>query len=180
VFATHRKTAPILADAFKIGVAWQGSPGHKKDRQRSFRLAELEPLSRVPGVRLFSLQKGFGAEQLADGSCGFPILDLGSGLENLMDTAAAIKALDLVITADTALAHLAGALGAAVWVALPVAADWRWLLGRDDSPWYPTMRLFRQARWGDWRELFERMAARLNNDLNHDQRLRTNPSGPST
>ena len=77
VFAMHRKTAPMFADAFKIGVAWQGSPGHKKDRQRSFRLAELEPLSRVPGVRLFSLQKGFGAEQLADGSCCFPIVRPG-------------------------------------------------------------------------------------------------------
>jgi Flp pilus assembly protein TadD len=154
-----------LMDGFKIGVAWQGSPGHKKDRQRSFRLAELEPLSRVPGVRLFSLQKGFGAEQLADGSCGFPIVDLGSGLEDLMDTAAAIKALDLVITPDTALAHLAGALGAPVWVALPVAADWRWLLGREDSPWYPTMRLFRQARWGDWSELFKRMANQLNTEV---------------
>src|SRR5206468_74161 len=116
-----------LVDGFKIGVAWQGSPEHKKDRQRSFRLAELEPLARVPGVRLFSLQKGFGAEQLADGDRLFPVVDLGSGLGDLMDTAAAIKALDLVITPDTSLAHLAGALGAAVWVALPVAADWRWL-----------------------------------------------------
>ena len=170
------------AEGFKIGVAWQGSPEHKKDRQRSFRLAQLEPLSRVPGVRLFSLQKGFGAEQLADGSCRFPIVDLGSSLGDLMDTAAAIKALDLIITPDTALAHLAGALGAPVWVALPVAADWRWLLGREDSPWYPTMRLFRQARWGDWRELFERMAGRAEHgtQVNCHQGLRTNPLGPRT
>ena len=104
------KTTPIPTEAFKIGVAWQGSPEHKKDRQRSFRLAELETLSRVSGVRLFSLQKGFGAEQLADGSCRFPIVELGSRLGDLMDTAAVIKALDLIITADTALAHLAGRL----------------------------------------------------------------------
>jgi tetratricopeptide (TPR) repeat protein len=167
-------------NGFKIGVAWQGSREHKKDRQRSFRLAELEPLARVPDVRLFSLQKGFGAEQLRDGSCGFPIVDLGSGLGDLRDTAAAITALDLVITTDTSLAHLAGALGATVWVALPVAADWRWLIGRDDSPWYSTMRLFRQARWGDWTELFKRMAGQLDTVLHGHQCLRTNPLGPRT
>jgi Tfp pilus assembly protein PilF len=165
ILVDRRSVQLSAAEGFKIGVAWQGSPEHKKDRWRSFRLAELEPLSRVPGVRLISLQKGFGAEQLADGSCRFPIVDLGSSLQDLMDTAAVIKALDLMITPDTALAHLAGSLGAPVWVALPVAADWRWLLGRGDTPWYPTMRLFRQARWGEWRELFEQMADQLSTDL---------------
>jgi hypothetical protein len=131
-------------------------------------------------VRLFSLQKGFGVDQLTDGACHFPISNIGSRLEDLMDTAAVIRALDLVIAPDTALAHLAGALGAAVWVALPVAPNWRWLLGREDSPWYPTMRLFRQARWGDWRELFERMAGQLDTVRSGRQLLRTNPFGPRT
>jgi Tfp pilus assembly protein PilF len=180
VLVNQWSAQPSPAEGFNIGVAWQGSPEHMKDRQRSFRLAELEPLSRVPGVRLFSLQKGFGAEQLADCSCRFPIVDLGSRLGDLMDTAAAIKALDLVVTPDTALAHLAGALGAPVWVALPFATDWRWLLGREDSPWYPSLRLFRQERWGDWGEVFERMAVALDRDLNRHQLLRTNPLGPRT
>ena len=83
--------------------------------------------------------------------------DLGRGLDDFMATAAVLNNLDLVITPDTALAHLAGALGVPVWVALPYAAEWRWLTDRDDSPWYPTMRLFRQRRWGDWDEVFDRM-----------------------
>ena len=90
--------------------------------------------------------------------------DLGSRLDDMMDTAAVMKNLDLVIVVDSALAHLAGAVGVPVWVALPFAPDWRWLRGRDDSPWYPTMRLFRQRRWGDWDEVFERIAAELESD----------------
>ena len=111
-------------------------------------------------MRLVSLQKGFGSEQIA--TVDFPVLDLSGRLDEVagpfMDTAAVISSLDLVVTADTAIAHLAGALGAPVWVALPFSPDWRWLRGRDDSPWYPTMRLFRQTAFGQWPDVFERIA----------------------
>lgn len=151
--------API--EGFRIGVAWQGNPEYSKDRQRSFRLAHLEPLAAIPGVRLVSLQKGAGHEQVGALDGRFPVIDLGPRLDDLADTAAVIGNLDLVIAPDTAIAHLAGALGARAWLALPMAADWRWLTGRDDSPWYPSMRLFRQTCWGDWQAVFARMAADL-------------------
>lgn len=144
----------------KVGIAWQGNPDHKKDRIRSFRLDQFEPLSRIAGVSLFSLQKGRGAEQLA-GRDSLHIVDLGSRLEDLSDAAAVLANLDLVIVPDTALAHLAGALGRPVWVALSSSGEWRWLTAREDSPWYPTLRLFRQHRWGDWDEVFGRIAGQL-------------------
>jgi ADP-heptose:LPS heptosyltransferase len=110
---------------------------------------------------LISVQKGAGAEQLETFRALFPIVDLASELDDFVDTAAAMKSLDLVITADTAVAHLAGALGVPVWVALPFNPDWRWLLDRSDSPWYPSMRLFRQKALGDWSDVLARMAAAL-------------------
>jgi hypothetical protein len=144
----------------KVGVAWQGNPAHKKDRQRSFPLTRFEPIARISGVRLFSLQKGFGAEQL-EGGVSFPITELGSRLLDLTDTAAVLANLDLLICPDTSPAHLAGALGVPVWVALPFACDWRWLADREDSPWYPTLRLYRQERQGDWDPVFERITSDL-------------------
>ena len=146
---------------FKIGIAWQGNPRYRRDHQRSFRLAQLEPLARVEGVRLLSLQKGAGTDQIAQLGERFAVSDLGSQFTDFMDTAAVMRNLDLVITSDSSIAHLAGALGVRIWVAIPVAADWRWLNEREDSPWYPTMRLFRQKRWGDWDEVFARMAGEL-------------------
>ncbi|HEX3726273.1 MAG TPA: tetratricopeptide repeat protein, partial [Pirellulales bacterium] len=141
----------------RVGIAWQGNPDYKGDRYRSIPLACFAPLATVCGVRLISLQKGHGQEQLA--AATFEIEDLGSQLDNeghaFFDTAAVMQNLDLVITSDTAIAHLAGALGARVWLALPRVPDWRWHMDRDDSPWYPTMRLFRQSRWGDWTDVFE-------------------------
>ena len=142
----------------KIGIAWQGNPNHMNDRRRSVPLAGFVPLARIDGVRLFSLQKGFGIEQLGRIDSEFAITDLGSRLESFMDTAAVMSNLDLVITIDSALAHCAGALGVPVWGLLPFVPDWRWLLNRADSPWYPTMRLFRQQRRGDWEEVFQRIA----------------------
>ena len=116
-------------------------------------------------MRLISLQKGGGAEQLAEIHGLFPVTDFTSELDEqsgpFMDTAALMKNLDLVITSDTAAAHLAGALGVPVWVALPFAPDWRWLLDRRECPWYPTMRLFRQKMIGGWSEVFARVAAEL-------------------
>jgi tetratricopeptide (TPR) repeat protein len=155
--------------AFKVGVAWQGSPTHLWDRQRSVPLEHFAPLAAVPGVRLISLQHGYGREQAESVAARFAVLDFfDRGDETggtFADTAAVMKSLDLVITCDTAVAHLAGALGVPVWVALAYGPDWRWLLGREDSPWYPTMRLFRQARPGDWDGVFARMAAALQNRL---------------
>jgi hypothetical protein len=149
---------------FKIGIAWQGSKAYLDDRGRSIPLAEFAPLAQERGVRLISLQKGLGAEQLRQVAGQFPVLDLGSRLDEagaFLDTAAALKSLDLVVACDTALGHLAGALAVPVWLALPYVPDWRWLLRRDDSPWYPTVRLFRQHRLGDWQGVFERMAAEV-------------------
>jgi tetratricopeptide (TPR) repeat protein len=148
---------------FKIGIAWQGNPKHQNDRNRSIPLSCFEPLTRSSGVRLLSLQEGAGVEQLQHVAERFAIMELGSRLQDFRDTAAVLKNLDLVITCDSALAHLAGALGVPVWVALPLIPDWRWLLDRNDSPWYPTMRLFRQDKRGDWQGVFQRMAVALGN-----------------
>ncbi len=121
-----------------------------------------ERLARVEGVRLISLQKGLGAEQLRAAAVRFPVVDFGDALDPgpdaFLDTAAVMKHLDLVITLDSAVAHLAGALGVPVWIALHFPADCRWLLGRADSPWYPTARLFRQDRDRSWGPVFERVA----------------------
>ncbi len=154
----RRELAEI--EGFKIGIVWQGSRDFRLDRWRSIPLAQFAPLARLPGVRLISLQKGFGSEQVAE--VDFPVLDLAARLDEVagpfMDTAAVIRNLDLVVAPDTAIAHLAGALGAPVSLALQFSPDWRWLRRRDDSPWYPTMRLFRQATFGQWPEVFERIA----------------------
>ena len=145
----------------KVGIAWQGSYVHREDRNRSVPLTCFAPLAQFPGVSLVSLQVGRGTDQLA--SVPFPVTDLGSLFDqnSLEDLAGALMNLDLVVTVDTAVAHLAGALGVPVWVALPYVPDWRWLLDRDDSPWYPTLRLFRQYQLGNWTELFERIAGAL-------------------
>lgn len=150
---------------FKVGIAWQGQPTYVLDAFRSISLSAFAPLAACPGVKLFSLQKGYGSEQLVAHGESLRIVDLGTSLDEqggaFVDTAAVMMSLDLVITSDTAIAHLAGALGVPVWVALPFVPDWRWLLDRDDSPWYPTMRLFRQPRFGDWAAVFTRMAGEL-------------------
>jgi Flp pilus assembly protein TadD len=160
-----------LSRTFKIGIAWQGSRRHPNDRWRSFRLARFAPLAATPGVRLISLQKGDGADQLAKLAGRFPVAELsagsqsGEGPRDLLDTAAVISGLDLVVTPDSAVTHLAGSLGVRVWVALSAVGEWRWLVDRDDTSWYPTMRLFRQAELGDWDGVFERMAIALRQEL---------------
>ena len=139
----------------KIGITWRGDPIHKGDHYRSVSLSRFTSLAQLPGVRLFSLQRGPGIEEL--GQVDFAVTDLGSRFETFMDTAAALMNLNLLITIDTAVAHCAGALSRPVWVVLPFVPDWRWFLERADSPWYPTMRLFRQTRRGDWDDVFERI-----------------------
>jgi hypothetical protein len=150
---------------FQVGIAWQGNPKYRDDRLRSIPLTQFAPLAAVPGVQLVSLQKGPGSEQLQRLGGAFAVADLGPQLDEaagpFMDTAAVLTGLDLVITSDSAVAHLAGGLGVPTWLALPSLPDWRWLLGRDDCPWYPTMRLFRQDTPGDWEAVFARLAAEL-------------------
>jgi Flp pilus assembly protein TadD len=131
----------------KVGIAWAGGPSHPHDRERSMRLAQLRPLAEVPGVTVISLQKGAASKQSVE---GIKVIDWTEEIEDFADTAALIANLDLVISVDTAVAHLAGAMGKPVWVLLAMVPDWRWMLDRQDSPWYPTMRLWRQKRWNDW------------------------------
>jgi len=150
------------ARPFLIGIAWQGNPTHCTDRWRSFPLAQLAPLAGLPGVRLINLQADHGLDQLAPLAGRLPVTELnGRRVRDFAETAAIMSHLDLVITPDTAVAHLAGGLGVPVWVALCSVGEWRWLDGRDDTPWYPTMRLFRQTRLGDWDGVFRRMTAAL-------------------
>lgn len=146
---------------FRIGVVWQGNPKHQADRRRSFSLGELGPLATLSGVDLFSLQKGEGKNQIDLQKGHVEVTDLGAELETFTETAAVLRNLDLLVTADTAIAHLAGALGAPVWLALPKVPDWRWLLEREDTPWYPGMRLIRQHEAGNWADVFERIAEEL-------------------
>jgi tetratricopeptide (TPR) repeat protein len=149
---------------FKVGICWQGGLT-KIDLGRSFHVREFFPLSRIADVRLISLHKGEGEAQLLTLPAGMTVEVLGdafdAGSNAFLDAAAVIEGLDLVITSDTAIAHLAGALGKPTWVALQYVPDWRWLLDRNDSPWYPTMRLFRQRRMGDWEGVFSEMQAVL-------------------
>src|SRR5437879_10060254 len=153
----------------KVGLNWQGDTQAEKLsalEARSFPLAAAAPLARLAGVSLVSLQKGSGSEQRTQVEFGDAITQLTDprrmGPNELAEeTAAILMGLDLTITADPALAHLAGALGVRVWVVLQAVPDWRWLTERADSPWYPSMRLFRQRTPGDWSEVFERVPAEL-------------------
>jgi tetratricopeptide (TPR) repeat protein len=148
---------------FKVGVVWQGARKYPDDHWRSVPLARFAPLAAVEGVRLVSLQKGPGTEQLR--TVRFPIAELTPELDAeggaFLDTAPVMKNVDLLVMSDTSVTHLAGALGVPVWLATSAAPDWRWLSAREDSPWYPTFRLFRQTRLGDWTDVFERLAAEL-------------------
>ena len=142
----------------KVGLVWRGNPGQERDRYRSTALPTLAPLLEVPGVRFFSLQKKSAPEDLP-----YPesLVDLGPELEDYADTVAVIANLDLVISVCTSSAHLAGTMGRPIWVMLSHLPDWRWFLDRDDSPWYPTARLFRQGKPGDWDGVVARMAGEL-------------------
>jgi FkbM family methyltransferase len=150
---------------FKVGIAWQGNSKNPSDRMRSIPIAEFAPLGKLKGIQFFNLQKGVGVEQLNSLAAHLDVVQLGDCLDEsngaFMDTAAILKNLDLLITSDTAIAHVAGALGVRVWTGLAYVPDWRWLLEREDTPWYPTMRLFRQTSVGNWPSVFERLAEEL-------------------
>ncbi|HEV8001399.1 MAG TPA: tetratricopeptide repeat protein [Planctomycetaceae bacterium] len=146
----------------RIGLVWQGNPRQARDDVRSCPLAKLTPLLEIPGIRFFSLQCDSAARaHLTASAAGRGLVDLGGLLGDFADTAAVLTQLDLLITVDTAIAHLAGALGRPVWTMLCHTPDWRWHLGRSDSAWYPTMRLFRQPTWGDWDSVVEQIRAAL-------------------
>jgi tetratricopeptide (TPR) repeat protein len=160
-----RWRARIGDHGFKVGICWQGSPNSKADRGRSIRLAQLAPLAQVPGVRLISLQTHHGLDQLQRLPPGMIVETLGedyaAGPDSFVDAAAAMHCVDLVVTTDTAPAHLAGALGRPCWVLLMHVPDWRWFIERDDSPWYPHTRLFRQAERGNWETPVHKLADEL-------------------
>ncbi len=149
---------------FVVGVAWQGEPSREHDALRSIPLAEFALLAAVPRMRLVSLHPRQETDATDVPAGLVPLVEVegvDAAADRWVEAAATVAACDLVVTAETAIAHLAGALGAPVWVALSTAADWRWLVGRDDSPWYPSMRLFRQRTVGAWTEVFARMAGEL-------------------
>ena len=153
--AVERWRARIGDHGFRVGIAWQGNPSRREDNGRSIRLEHYLPLASIPGVRLISLQKDVGAEQLLPGMTVEALgEDFDAGPDGFIDTAAVMMNLDLLITSDTAIPHLAGALGRPVWVALRAVPDWRFMLERPDSPWYPSMRLFRQTMRDDWAPVF--------------------------
>ncbi|WP_372400557.1 tetratricopeptide repeat protein (plasmid) [Azospirillum sp. HJ39] len=149
------------AGGLKVGIVWAGSPTHGNDRNRSIGLAPFARLAAIPGVTLVSIQKGPTEGLAANPPGGFPILNLSPDIRDFADTAAIMAGLDLVICVDTSVAHLAGALGVPVWVFIPFAPDWRWMLDREDSPWYPTMRLFRQSAPGRWDDAIDRVETAL-------------------
>lgn len=145
----------------KVGIVWAGNPGHANDQHRSCELEMFRVLTRISGVKLIGLQSGPGALQVQRSGSDLGLINLGDEFEDFSDTAAAISVLDLVIAVDTAVAHLAGAMGKPVWLLLPYSPDWRWLTSRGDSPWYPTMRLYRQPLPGNWKAVFQQ----VNEDL---------------
>ncbi len=156
-----------LSKVYKIGVAWQGNPDNRIDRWRSFPLVQLAPLATQPGVRLVSLQKGSGTEQIRALAGQFAVTELdpfmagGTDRRDFLDTAAIMQLMDVIVCPETAVAHLAGALGVRTWLALSYVGDWRWMTKRDDSPWYPSMRLFRQRTMNQWDDVFHDMADAL-------------------
>jgi len=160
--ATVNRWARLLGagPGLKIGLVWAGSPRHVNDRNRSLPLALLKPLIEAVPARWFSLQTGPAARELATFPPG-TLRDLSKQLKDFSETAGLLANLDLIISADTAPVHLAGALARPAWVMVPFVPDWRWLLGRESSPWYPTLRLFRQPALGDWESVIKRITAEL-------------------
>ena len=143
-----------------VALCWAGRPTHFNDRARSMSLVDLAPLA-LPGVTFLSLQKGPKAQEATEPPGGLRLVALGDELQDFEDTAAVLMLADLLISVDSSPVHLAGALGRPVWMMLPFVPDWRWLLGRSDSPWYPTLRIFRQPAVGDWSSVTRAVAQEL-------------------
>ena len=151
----------LNTEQFKVGIAWAGSPKHTNDRNRSCALDLFEPLAQLDDIALYSLQRDVSDIRTRQQLEALGIKQIADQFFNFSDTSAAISNLDLIITVDTAVLHLAGALGLSTWGLIPYSPDWRWMLHRADSPWYPTLRLFRQPRPGDWQSVFERVSLEL-------------------
>ena len=145
----------------RVGLVWAGNPTHYNDRNRSIALSALHPLTNVPGVGIVSLQLGEARAQFDGFVPGGPFVDAAPEIRGFDDTMAILEGLDLTIAVDTSIVHLAGAMGRPAWVLLPHLADWRWLEGLDASPWYPSLRLFRQPEPGAWAPVIEHVAAEL-------------------
>ena len=146
-------------NGFKIGIVWAGNPKHENDSKRSLAFENFKQIENIPGVKLFSLQKGIALEHLKNSN----IIDLSPEITDFYDTACIINNLDLIVSVDTSVTHLAGALGKHVWVLLPFVPDWRYLLDRKDSPWYPTMKLLRQPSPGEWESVFREVKKSIEN-----------------
>jgi Flp pilus assembly protein TadD len=164
-FWRQRLDATLPKGLKRIGLAWTGRPTHPNDRRRSVRLARLLPLADAGPAAFVSLQKPMPAADLEAMKSFNGMTDLSADLTDFGETAALMENLDLVITVDTSMGHLAGALAKPAWVMIPKAADWRWMLDREDTPWYPTLRLFRQAKPGDWDPVLARLRAELSREL---------------
>jgi tetratricopeptide (TPR) repeat protein len=145
----------------KIGLVWAGRPEHKKDLNRSCSLDNFSPLAELGDISCYSLQKGAASEQAKNPPKGMKFIDYTEEIIDFSDTAALMENLDLIVSVDTSVVHLAGALGKPTWTLLPFAPDWRWMLNREDSPWYPTMRLFRQPSFGDWESVIVKVKDEL-------------------
>jgi hypothetical protein len=160
--AAWRERIGDNANQLKVGLVWAGRPDHKNDRQRSIRLDQFAPLATVKSVRFYSLQKGpAAASQAAVPPPGMDLIDWTSDLHDFAETAALMMNLDLLISVDTSVVHMAGAIGKPVWVLVPFVPDFRWLLNRTDTPWYPTMRLFRQPALRDWNSVIADVTSAL-------------------
>jgi Glycosyltransferase family 9 (heptosyltransferase) len=160
VMAWAERLRRLAPDSHKrIGIVWAGRPTHNNDRRRSSRLADFAPLAALPGVSLISLQKGPSADQAGRYFGRAPLINIGAEVRDYDDTMALLECLDLVVAVDTSVGHLAAAMGKPVWILLATCPDWRWLLKRDSSPWYPTVRLFRQTVPRQWSDVLNRVAA---------------------
>jgi hypothetical protein len=157
--AAWKQKLQIRDDRLRVGIAWAGNPQHVKDRTRSIALQQWAPIASVKDVAFYSLQKGQASPRIAPP--GMELIDFTSELSDFADTAALVENMDLLVTVDTAVAHLAAAMGKPVWLMIAFSPDWRWMLGREESPWYSTIRLFRQASFGDWSAVVERVAGEL-------------------
>jgi hypothetical protein len=160
-FPSPQSAVEFSGRSLRVGVAWAGNPRYKADHRRSLELTTLLPLLRAPGMNWISLQKGPAAEQLAALPRDVFVWDGSSQESDLAEAAALIATLDLVITTDTCIAHLAGAMAKPVWILLPHLSDWRWMQQIESTPWYPTARLFRQRVTGDWAGVLDRVSGEL-------------------
>lgn len=161
--AAWRERLDSLGPGLKVGIAWAGNPDHANDRNRSMRFSQLQPLLALDHVKWISLQKSLGTSDSPEEIVSSGLMDWTGDLTDYAATAGLIESLDLVVSVDTSVAHLAGAMNKPVWVMIPFAPDWRWLLGRTDSPWYPSLRLFRQRERGDWSAVVDTIRQALEN-----------------